>query len=174
METAMEIIQTETEKRLNIYLSPKQVEAFNLLLSPDCSELLFGGGKGGAKTCLGVRWVFYWVKWLAQFFELRRSDTPPVLGFMGRKRAVDFSTTALNTWKRDIPADAYIINEQKHLITVEGLAAIQYGGFDDQKTIQKFNSAEYAFGWIEQPDECSQSDVGMLRATMRLKLNGKE
>lgn len=162
------------EKTLDIKLSPKQAEAFMMLHSAECEELLAGGAKGGAKTCLGVRWMFVWIKWLINYFGIRPSEHPPVLAFMGRKQAVDFSTTTLNTWKRDIPSDAYELKESKKLIVIERCAAIQYGGLDDTATIQKFNSAEYAAAWLDQADECSQMDVGMLRATLRLKLNGKE
>jgi len=145
-----------------------------ILHSDECGELMFGGAKGGAKTCLGVRWMYYWVKWLIRFFGLKPSQFPPVVAFMGRKQAVDFSTTTLNTWKRDLPQDGYELREGKKLITIDRCAAIQYGGLDDQETIQKFNSAEYAAAWLDQADECSRKDVGMIRATLRLKLNGKQ
>ena len=163
------------EKVFDLTLSPKQGEAFKILMTPlELLELMMGGAKGGGKSVFGCKWVFYYVKFLMQFFDLKPSDNPPVLGFIGRKQAVDFSTTTLNTWKREIPSDAYEIKEQKKLIIIEGCAAIQYGGLDDSDTVKKFNSAEYAFIWLDQPDECTQQDVGMLRATLRFKWDGKQ
>ncbi len=162
------------EKNFDLTFSPKQAEAFQILNKKlDFIALLYGGGKGGGKTVFGCKWVFYYVKWLIKEFGLKPSDKPPVVGFIGRKQAIDFSTTTLNTWKRDIPEDAYEIKEQKKLIVIEGCAAIQFGGLDDSDMIKKFNSAEYVFVWLDQADECTQLDYGMLRGTTRLKLNGQ-
>ena len=166
-------METDTQRLFKIEFSPKQMDAFNTINSDSIDELMYGGAKGGGKTVFGVKWVYYFAKWLIKFFDLPPTLYPPVLGFMGRKQAVDFGTTTLNTWKRDIPNDAYEIKEQKKLIVVEDCAAIQYGGLDDTETIMKFNSAEYAFWWLDQGEECSERDVGMLRGTMRLKLKGK-
>ena len=88
---------------------------------------------------------------------------------MGRKQAVDFSNTTLRTWVREIPSDAFEIKRQEKLIVIEKTAAIQFGGLDDSDTVKKFNSGEYAIGWLDQPDECTRQDVGMLRGTMRFK-----
>lgn len=162
------------DKVFEIKLSPKQGEAFQTLESDSVDEMAEGGAKGSGKTVFGCKWVYYEVKKLIQFFELKPSAHPSVLGFMGRKQAIDFSTTTLNTWKRDIPSDAYEIKEQKKLIVIENCAAIQFGGLDDTDTIKKFNSAEYAFIWVDQAEECTEKDIGMLRGTLRLKINGKE
>lgn len=164
----------ESKRVFEIGLSPKQTEAFEFLQNAAVTELLMGGAKGGGKTVFGCKWVYFFVKSLIQFFGLKKSDTPPVLGFIGRKQSVDFTTTTLNTWKREIPPDAYDIKEQKKILEIEHKASIQFGGLDDQDTIRKFNSAEYAFVWIDQPDECSRQDAGMLRATLRLQLNNKK
>lgn len=161
------------EKTLEIILSPMQMKALQILESDSCDELAEGGAKGSGKTVFGCKWVYFMVKQLIKFFDLKPSEHPLVIGFMGRKQSVDFSTTTLNTWKRDIPSDAYEIKEQKKLIVIENCAAIQYGGLDDSETIRKFNSAEYVFIWIDQAEECTEEDIGTLRGTLRLKINGK-
>lgn len=160
-------------KIFEISLSPKQSQALNVFLSPDCSELLLGGAKGGGKTVFGCKAFFLYVKMLIQKFGLKPTKFPPVLGFMGRKQKVNFLATTLLTWKRDIPADAYEIKKQESLIVIEKTASILYGGLDDTETIQKFNSSEFAIVWIDQPEECTEGDAGTLRGTMRLTINGK-
>lgn len=160
-------------KLLEINLSPSQSNAFNMLESEACDELAKGGAKGGGKTVFGCKWVYYKIKQLIQFYGLKPSDHPVVLGFVGRKQAVDFTSTTLNTWKRDIPSDAYEIKEQRKLIVVDKCAAVQFGGLDDTETIQKFNSAEYSFVWVDQAEECTEKDIGMLRGTLRLTINGR-
>ncbi len=161
-------------KVFEINFSPKQMHALRTIESDDCEELLEGGAKGSGKTVFACHYVYFKIKQLIQFFGLQPSSHPPVLMFFGRKQGVDFSTTTLNTWKRDIPADAYEIKEQKKLIVIEKTAAIQFGGLDDTDTIQKFNSAEYCVIVIDQAEELTEKDAGMLRATLRLKINGKE
>jgi len=47
---------------------------------------------------------------------------------------------------------------------------IAYGGLDDEEAISKFNSAEYGFVFIDQAEEMTRDDAGMLRGTGRLKI----
>ena len=109
---------------------------------------------------------------LADQFGITRTDNPIPVGFLGRKRGVDFTNTTLATWKRVIPHHHYEIKEQKKLIIVDGRVAIAYGGLDDEATINKFNSAEFAFAGIDQAEETDQSDVSVLFGALRLKVNG--
>lgn len=153
-------------------LSAKQMMAFKVLSDPTISEILYGGAKGGGKSVLGCIWSYTRAKQLINQAKINQAEFPIVVGFMGRKQGTDFTTTTLNTWKRVIPANAYSILEQKKLIVIEGKVAIQYGGLDDTDTVKKFNSGEYAFFFIDQSEEVSEEDIGMLRGTLRLKING--
>lgn len=148
----------------------RQLLALKALLDPNVEELLYGGAKGGGKTVFGTRFLYFWAKKLIQEFHLPETTYPPVIGFMGRKQSVDFTTTTLLTWKREIPAEAYELSESKKLITIENRVAIQYGGLDDSDTIKKFNSAEFCVYFLDQAEECSEQDVAMLRGALRLKL----
>lgn len=53
-----------------------------------------------------------------------------------------------------------------------GACKIFFGGLDSQETINKFNSAEYAFFAIDQAEETTRDDVSVLRGALRLKING--
>jgi hypothetical protein len=90
---------------------------------------------------------------------------------MGRKRCADFVKTTLETWKEQIPESLYRINEQKHEITIRGTVKIVYGGFDDRKDIEKFNSAEYVLVFLDQAEELTRDEVSMVLATRRRKIN---
>lgn len=164
-------------------LSAKQMQAF-WALHPDTKhpglppetviELLFGGAKGGGKSVFGCKWTYFFVKLLILFFDLKPAKFPPVLGWMGRKQAVDFNTTTLVTWKRDIPADAYELKEQKKEIWVEDRAIIRYGGLDDRNDVQKFNSAEFVFVFGDQAEEMDDTEIAMLRGTLgRFRIGSK-
>lgn len=168
---------TELERpKHRITLSRRQMEALFALKSDSIDELLYGGAKGGGKSVFGCQWVYLQAKQLIKEFSLAPQPNPkliPIVGFMGRKQAVDFTGTTLNTWKREIPEAAYrlgSIEGRINVIVIEETVAIQYGGMDDSDTIKKFNSAEFAFYFVDQAEECSEVDVGMLRGALRLKI----
>jgi len=160
---------TENEN-VKFDLSNRQSLAFHALEGADVEELLYGGAKGGGKSVFGCIWSYYKAKQLIKRFDLQTRKYPLVVGFMGRKQSVDFNTTTLETWKRFIPADAYELKKYEKLIVIEGKVALRYGGLDDTDTVNKFNSAEFAFFFIDQAEEISEQDMGLLRGTLRLKI----
>ena len=93
---------------------------------------------------------------------------------MGRKRGVDFTNTTLETWKRFIPEEAYVIKGKPAEIIIWDRVKILTGGLDNSEIVNKFNSAEYAFYFIDQAEEVDREQIGELRATTRLIINGKK
>lgn len=160
------------ERTVSFPMSAKQKLALIALRSPEIDELLYGGAKGGGKTVFGCEWCGIDAVEVIKTCGLQPTDKPPVVGFMGRKQSVDFTSTTLETWKRFMPADLYELKTSDKLIVINKTVAIRYGGLDDSDTIRKFNSAEYAFYFIDQAEECDENDIAMLRGTLRLKLNG--
>ena len=161
-------------------LTDKQSVAWHHLMSERENEqklmpfsVLYGGAKGGGKSHFLCIWACAYAKTLIQLADLTEPQGNPIcIGFIGRKRSVDFANTTLQTWKRVIPHHHYEIKEQKKLIVIDNRVSIMFGGLDDQETINKFNSAEYAFAAIDQAEECEQSDISVLFGALRLKLNG--
>lgn len=139
--------------------------------------LLFGGAKGGGKSYLFCLWVLIWTYHLIEFFGIDKPKHPIPLGFIGRKRAVDFNDTTFETFKRVVPEHLYRVNTQeKEIIFIEkghDTVKIMYGGLDDQKDINKFNSAEFCYIAIDQAEETLRSDVAVLQGTLRFSINGK-
>lgn len=119
-------------------------------------------------------WVKIWVEKLIQFFGLKPSKDPVVLGFIGRKRSVDFKDTTLEEFKRIIPADHYRTYDNEHEIIFHETAKVFCGGLDDPRRVEKFNSANYAFFALNQAEEVERQEVAVLRATLRLRMNGKQ
>lgn len=153
-------------------MSPRQFLAYQSLGDINIDELLYGGAKGGGKSVFGCEYSALKTIDVIKTCNLKPSETPPVVGFMGRKQSVDFSATTLETWKRFIPPELYTHKPSEKLIVIGNTAAIRYGGLDDTDTIKKFNSMELAFFFIDQAEECSENDIAMLRGTLRIKLNG--
>ena len=138
---------------------------------------MYGGGKGGGKSYLFCLWTMIWVYWLIEFFQIEDVKHPIPLGFIGRKRAVDFNDTTLETFKRVVPSHLYKINSQeKEIIFFDknvAKAKVAYGGLDDQNDINKFNSAEFCFVGIDQAEETTRKDVAVLQGALRFSIKGK-
>jgi hypothetical protein len=166
-----------TEKSIvdiNWHFNSRQWVALDLLDSKSCEVLLYGGAKGGGKTVEGVRWVYMQCEKLIEQFAIKETKNPISIAFMGRKQSVDFNKTTLETWKREIPESVYVINEQKKEIVIRQRLKIDFGGMDHRQDVKKFNSAEYAIIFIDQAEEISEDEVGMLQGTLRLKINDTE
>ena len=166
---------TAQANTLNFELSHKQGLALSALADYSIDEVLYGGAKGGGKSVFGCIWTYLKAKNIIKKFDLSPSKYPPVVGFMGRKVDKDFRETTLESWKRIINPAAYELKKQEHLIVIENTVAIRYGGFDDaeESNQKKFNSAEYGFYFVDQAEELSEQDIGLIRGTLRLKLNNK-
>ena len=165
--------EIETQDVAKFTLSPKQGLALKSLEDPEIDELLYGGAKGGGKSVFGCIWTYYQAKKIIRDHNLQPSKHPIVVGFMGRKQSVDFTTSTLNTWKTMIPTEAYEIKKQEKLIVIENTVAILYGGMDDSDTVKKFNSMDLSFYFVDQAEECNEQDIGLLRGTFRLKIKGQ-
>lgn len=158
---------------MTVELTRLQTKAIKYLTDEFRRNVLFGGAKGPGKSFLLCHWVHYWCNYLSILFKLSPSENPIPLGFIGRKQSVDFRKTTLETWKRVIPSRNYVIKEQQsEIILFDGVCKISFGGLDSQDTINKFNSAEYAFFALDQAEETSREDVAVLRGSLRLKING--
>lgn len=164
----------DVNPKVKFTITKKQAQALRTLSDRSVEELLYGGAKGGGKTIFGCIWSYLQAKKIIKNFKLKPAKFPLVVGFMGRKQSVDFNTTTLETWKRFIPSDAYELKKAEKLIVIEKAVAIRYGGLDDSDTVNKFNSAEFGFFFLDQAEECTEEDVGLLRGTLRLKVDNLE
>lgn len=161
--------------KFEITLHERQTEAWELLTNEQNLDLLYGGAKGGGKSVLFCLWVFYWANWLIEFFDIKEPmEHPLAVGWIGRLRGVDFSSTTLETWKRTIPSKTYKIKKKPAEIIIRNRVKIAYGGLDNRDTIEKFNSDENAFVALDQAEEVTEKSVSTLLASLRLKFNGKQ
>lgn len=156
-----------------LYFTPKQTEALEIIERDYVQEVLYGGAKGGGKSVFAVLWAFLECQKLIELFKIPQNpDFILPVGFMGRKRGVDFTKTTLETWKKMIPASMYKIRPMDKEIVVDGRVKILYGGMDDETSVNKFNSAEFAFVLVDQAEEINRDDLGLLKGTLRLRRDG--
>ena len=167
---------TENSKQFEFKptLTKKQSIAWDALARGDIKEVLYGGAKGGGKSVFGCMWCFAKALEIINECQIAPRKHPIPVGFMGRKRGVDFTNTTLETWKRFIPVNMYEIKSKPAEIIIARRVKILTGGLDNSEVINKFNSAEYAFFFLDQAEEIDVQQVGELRATFRLIINGKK
>lgn len=159
---------------IKIRYTDRQLEAYQALKRADVRRVLYGGAKGGGKSWFLCTWAFDYAVGLIHSLGLKPSKNPPHVGWMGRKQAVDFTGTTLQTWRETIPESAYEIRggtekDPKHIL-LYGSVAIDFGGLDRQENVNKFNSAEYGFVAIDQAEEVTQDDISVLRGSLRMKV----
>lgn len=156
---------------MDLKLNKRQKVAWKEIWNPTTKRMLYGGSKGGGKSVFICLFIFYYCYHVIMELGIDVQKYPIPIAFMGRKRSVDFTTTTLVTWKKFIPASLYEIKEHKKEIILFGRVKIAYGGLDDEENVQKFQSAEYAVIAIDQSEEISLDDMGLLQGTLRLKMN---
>jgi len=150
----------------------RQSEALDYLDMQQDVALCYGGAKGGGKTVVGVRWATKVSYDTIGQFKLKPSAEPLLIGFMGRKRSTDFTKTTLETFKNEVDSSLYKINEHKSEIIFGDTVKWYYGGFDDREAVQKFNSGEYIYLFIDQAEEITEREHSMIAGTLRKKING--
>ena len=153
-----------------IHLTARQSEAWRLLHDDSVDEVLYGGSKGSGKSLFGCAWCYLRAQEIIQEFGLQPRKYPLLVGFMGRKRGIDFVKTTLETWKKLIPPEAYTIREQAREIVIANTVKIGFGGLDSPEVVEQFNSAEHAFFFIDQAEEITRDDVAALRASLRMSI----
>ena len=123
----------------------KQTIARRTLARPDVKEVLYGGAKGGGKSVFGCFWCLGKAIEIIKQCNISERKHPIPIGFMGRKRGIDFTNTTLETWKRFIPEHLYEIKGKPAEIVIGNRVKILTGGLDNGDVVNKFNSAEYGF-----------------------------
>jgi hypothetical protein len=133
-----------------VKLHDKQFQAFQRLTDDRTRFLTFGGGARGGKSWLGWLWL------ISSCLE-----NPQTVWFCGREELKRLRNTTLRTFFKvvrayDIPDKAYTYNGQDHFIEFSNgsridLLELKYKPSDP--LYQRFGSAEYTGGWIEEAGE---------------------
>ena len=170
-------MSTEQQK-LEVTRTERQKQAWDALNDPLIRRVMYGGAKGGGKSYMLCVWAFMQAYNYAYKHKLLPTSNPIHVGWIGRKRATDFTATTLQTWRRAIPEQYYKLKggtekDPKHILILDRIA-IDYGGLDNQENINKFNSAEYAFFCIDQAEETTRDDISVLQGSLRLTIKGQK
>jgi hypothetical protein len=144
--------------------------------SPGIAETLLAGSKGSSKTSLAVQFMVDRALWVIRHFNVKPSADPIVIGFIGRKFAVDFERTTLETWRRLIPPDLYEIVGGNTGIVIAGAVRLDCGGIakcgEGRGKHNRFHGASYTIACVDQAEEITADEAGQLRATMNRPMAG--
>jgi len=138
------------EKTPIINLHEKQGEAFELLTDSNKRFIFFGGGSTGGKSWLG------WVWLLSMSIKY-----PETRWFIGRDELKRLRNTTLITFFKvlsayQIPEHYWNYNAQDHfiqLINGSRIDLLELKYYPSDPLYQRFGSAEYTGGWIEEAGE---------------------
>ena len=161
-------------QKYKVEFTPKQLLALWLLNQQYTKELLYGGAKGGGKSVLLVRYAWLYCDAIINKFNIPPLKNPIPIGFMGRLQGVDFDDTTLESWKQFIPESVYTINSKNKEIIVNKRLKIHYGGLDNKKVVQKFNSFEIGFFCIDQAEEVEEGKLVELKLACRRTISGQK
>lgn len=161
------------QQKYNIEFTDKQMVALWLLNQEYTKELLYGGAKGGGKSVLLCRYAWLYCDMIIDRFKIPPLRNPIPIGFMGRLQGVDFDDTTLESWKMFIPESVYTINVKNKEIIVNKRLKIHYGGLDNKKVVQKFNSFEIGFFCLDQAEEIEEDKLTELKLACRRTINGQ-
>jgi hypothetical protein len=150
----------------------RQAQAYDALSSETSGEVLYGGAKGGGKSYFGCHWCLSQCLKIIDRCKIDKTPKFPIpVGFMGRRVGKDFKDTTLETWKKVIPPEMYEIKGQPSEIIINGKVKMLTGGLDNSQVVNKFNSAEYMFFFVDQAEEVEKDLISVLRGSLRGKIN---
>lgn len=154
---------------LNITLTAKQKEAFDILFDDTTIELLFGGGAGGGKSYLGC--IFGIV--MSMRYERVR-------GLMGRETLKGLKESTLLTFFDVctslglVEGQDYEYNQQESTITFMQTGSVIYlkelGFFPGDPNFDRLGSTEYTWAFIDEAQQVHEKAKNIVRSRIRYKL----
>lgn len=157
-------------KKQRITLFPKQIECFKYLEDKQTSEVLFGGGAGGAKTFTGCLWQIS-----------RRLKYPKTRSVIGRAKLKNLKLTTLNTfWEVAInfcglkPDRDFEFNANGYKIKFYNGSEIYLKDLFFYPSDPEFTSLgglEITDAFVDESAEVTEKAVNILNSRIRYKLD---
>lgn len=159
-------------------LSPRQVQALQLLHLDSTNELLYGGAAGGGKTWLGCFWIWYMCRKYprTRYVVARRHLKDLINATLPSYFKV--VTVAEGAGKADYKPERYwLYNSRKETIThARNGAQIVLVDTEYKPTdplFDRYGGGEYTAGWCEEVQETSRKAYNALRTRIGRHLNAE-
>lgn len=153
---------------MDITLTKKQTIALDHLEDPDITELLFGGGAGGAKSFLGCLWIITmciqypgskWVLGRSKLKALKQTTLMTffeVLGIMGMKKDEHYKYNAV---------EGEITFQNSSMVILKDLFL-----YPADPNFDSLGSLEITGGFIDEVNQVCFKAVQIVKSRMRFKL----
>ena len=148
----------------------KQQEALEILTAPCISELMYGGGAGGAKSWTGAAWETF-----------SALAYPGTSYFVGRNHLTDLRKSTFVTFIKVFnryglrEGEDYTYNGSYHYFQFRNGSTIDFlevGYKPGDPLYERLGSKEYTAGWIEEAGEIQEKAFEVLRS--RVGRNGND
>jgi len=154
---------------INLQLSPKQHQAFNILRDKETTELFFGGGAGGGKSYLGCMWLILsclmypntrWLMGRARLKSLKESTFLTFLSILkdwGLKKDTDWRYNA-------IEGSVYFTNGSS--VYLKDLFL-----YPTDPEFDSLGSTEYTGAFMDEVSEITEKAKMIVMSRLRYKLD---
>ena len=144
---------------ITIDLQPKQVELYNLMEHSDCTNIGYGGARGGGKS-YGARNVML----------LRRMEHPKTSGLIFRRTYGELLANHIDPLFKDYPLLREYYNVGDKILRLPaklGGGSIAFGFADDSGDIDKFQGQGFMDILVDEATHLAQPEIDFLRTCRR-------
>lgn len=154
---------------INLQLSPKQKQAFEVLRDNKTTELFYGGGAGGGKSYLGCIWLIYGclafpgTRWLMGRARLKSLKESTFLTFLA----------VLQSWglKKDKDYKYNAIEGCMHFTNGSDVYLKDLFLYPTDPEFDSLGSTEYTGAFIDEVSEITEKAKNIVMSRLRYKLD---
>jgi len=154
---------------IKLQLSPKQDEAFSVLLDKEHTELFYGGGAGGGKSYLGCIWLIFsclaypGTRWLMGRARLKSLKESTFLSFL----------SVLKDWglKKDTDWRYNAIEGSVHFTNGSSVYLKDLFLYPTDPEFDSLGSTEYTGAFMDEVSEITEKAKMIVMSRLRFKLN---
>jgi len=154
---------------INLQLSPKQKQAFNILQDKEHTELFYGGGAGGGKSYLGCMWLilsclmYPGTRWLMGRARLKSLKESTFLSFLG----------VLKDWglKKDVDWKYNAMEGAVHFSNSSSVYLKDLFLYPTDPEFDSLGSTEYTGAFMDEVSEISEKAKMIVMSRLRFKLD---
>jgi hypothetical protein len=134
------------------YINPKQV----LFHQCDANEVLFGGAKGGSKTCSLVMDCFQYAM-----------AYPKAECYLFRETFDELERNLINEWKAKIPAQLYKYHESKHIATLLNGTKVYFRFCDCKEDAANYDGSSIDYIGVDELTKHTEEEIQILLSCLR-------
>src|SRR5689334_22745440 len=137
-------------------LQPKQRQVYNAMSDDDLKVIGYGGAKGGGKSAL-----------LRMLLLLVCAKHPGIRTLLFRRTYNELGENHIQRLFQDYPWMRKWYNKTESMLTFPNGSTIRFGYAEYDSDIVSYNGKEYEIIGVDQAEQCTVYQLGMLKAANR-------